>query len=200
MIPRRLAPGDRLVLASHNPGKLREFSALLAPFGIEMISAGALGLAEPEETAPDFVGNARLKALAAAREAGLAALADDSGFCVAALGGAPGVLSARWAGPGKDFAPAMARVNAELATSTDRRAWFTAALCLAWPDGETATFLGRVEGSAIWPPRGTRGFGYDPIFLPDGATETFGEMAPDAKEAISHRARAFAQLRAACLP
>ena len=199
-MPRRLERGSRLVIATHNPGKLAEIAVLLAPHGLEAVSAGALGMAEPEETAPDFVGNARIKALAAAHGSGLPALADDSGFCVAALGGAPGVFSARWAGPGKDFAPAMARVNAELATSTDRRAWFTAALCLAWPDGETATFLGRVEGSAIWPPRGTRGFGYDPIFLPDGATETFGEMAPDAKEAISHRARAFAQLRAACLP
>ena len=199
-MPRRLERGSRLVIATHNSGKLAEIAVLLAPHGLEAASAGALGLAEPEETAPDFVGNARIKALAAAHGSGLPALADDSGFCVAALGGAPGVFSARWAGPGKDFAPAMARVNAELGTSTDRRAWFTAALCLAWPDGETATFLGRVEGSAIWPPRGTRGFGYDPIFLPDGATETFGEMAPDAKEAISHRARAFAQLRAACLP
>ena len=199
-MPRRLERGSRLVIATHNPGKLAEIAVLLAPHGLEAVSAGALGMAEPEETAPDFVGNARIKALAAAHGSGLPALADDSGFCVAALGGQPGVFSARWAGPGKDFAPAMARVNAELATSTDRRAWFTAALCLAWPDGETATFLGRVEGSAIWPPRGTRGFGYDPIFLPDGATETFGEMAPDAKEAISHRARAFAQLRAACLP
>ena len=199
-MPRRLERGSRLVIATHNPGKLAEIAVLLAPHGLEAVSAGALGLAEPEESATDFAGNARIKALAAAHGSGLPALADDSGFCVAALGGAPGVFSARWAGPGKDFAPAMARVNAELATSTDRRAWFTAALCLAWPDGETATFLGRVEGSAIWPPRGTRGLGYDPIFLPGGATETFGEMAPDAKEAISHRARAFAQLRAACLP
>ena len=199
-MPRRLERGTRLVIATHNRGKLAEIAALLAPHGLEAVSAGALGLAEPEETAPDFAGNARIKALAATHGAGLPALADDSGFCVAALGGAPGVFSARWAGPGKDFAPAMARVNAKLGAGADRRAWFTAALCLAWPDGETATFLGRVEGSAIWPPRGTRGFGYDPIFLPDGATETFGEMAPDAKEAISHRARAFAQLRAACLP
>jgi len=203
-MPRRLERGTRLVIATHNQGKLAEIAALLAPHGLAAVSAGALGLAEPEETAPDFVGNARIKALAAARGAGLPALADDSGFCVAALDGAPGVFSARWAGPGKDFAAAMARVNAELGPGADRRAWFTAALCLAWPDGETATFLGRVEGSAVWPPRGTRGFGYDPIFLPAGlpagATETFGEMAPEAKEAISHRARAFAQLRAACLP
>ena len=199
-MPRRLERGTRLVIATHNPGKLAEIAALLAPHGLEAISAGALGLAEPEETAPDFAGNARIKALAAAHGAGLPALADDSGFCVAALGGAPGVFSARWAGPGKDFAPAMARVNAELGAGADRRAWFTAALCLAWPEGETATFPGRMEGSAVWPPRGTRGFGYDPIFQPTGATETFGEMASEAKEAISHRARAFAQLRAACLP
>jgi len=199
-MPRRLQRGTRLVIATHNPGKLAEIAALLAPHGLEAVSAGALGLAEPEESAPDFAGNARIKALAAAHGSGLPALADDSGFCVATLGGAPGVYSARWAGPGKDFAPAMARVNAELGAGADRRAWFTAALCLAWPDGETATFLGRVEGTAVWPPRGARGFGYDPIFLPDGAAETFGEMAPEAKEAVSHRARAFIQLRAACLP
>lgn len=199
MSARRLARGSRLVLASHNPGKLREFAALLAPFGIEMVSAGALGLAEPAEDAPDFVGNARIKALSAARGAGMAALADDSGFCVAALGGAPGVHSARWAGPGKDFAPAMARVNAALEGHADRRAWFMAALCLAWPDGATASFLGRVDGNAIWPPRGDCGFGYDPVFVPLGASETFAEMAPEAKEAISHRARAFAQLEAAFL-
>jgi len=199
-VARRLGDGARLVLASHNPGKLREIAALVAPFGLEVVSAGALGLPEPEEDAPDFAGNARIKALAAARGAGLPALADDSGFCLAALGGAPGVQSARWAGPGKDFAPAMARVNAEMGASADRRAWFVAALCLAWPDGETASFLGRVDGTAVWPPRGTRGFGYDPIFQPNGVAETFGEMVPEAKEAISHRARAFAQLRAACLP
>ena len=199
-MPRRLQRGTRLVIATHNPGKLAEIAALLAPHGLEAVSAGALGLAEPEESAPDFAGNARIKALAAAHGSGLPALADDSGFCVATLGGAPGVYSARWAGPSKDFAPAMARVNTELGAGADRRAWFTAALCLAWPDGETATFLGRVEGTAVWPPRGTRGFGYDPIFLPDGAAETFGEMAPEAKEAVSHRARAFIQLRAACLP
>ncbi len=196
---RRLPRGSRLVLASHNPGKLREIAALVAPFGLEMVSAGALGLAEPAEDAPDFAGNARIKALAAARGSGLAALADDSGFCLAALGGAPGVHSARWAGPGKDFAVAMARANTDLGDAADRRAWFIAALCLAWPDGETATFLGRVDGEAVWPPRGTHGFGYDPMFRPAGTAQTFAEMAPAAKEAASHRARAFAQLRAACL-
>jgi XTP/dITP diphosphohydrolase len=196
---RRLLPGSALVVATHNPGKLREMAELLAPYGLSLTSAGALSLPEPEETAPDFAGNARLKALAAARASGEAALADDSGFCVAALGGAPGVLSARWAGPGRDFAPAMARVHVEMGDAPDRRAWFVAALCLAWPDDETATFLGRVDGTVTWPPRGDKGFGYDPIFLPAGAARTFGEMAPEEKGARSHRARAFAQLRLACL-
>jgi len=196
---RRLAAGARLVLASHNPGKLAEIEALVAPHSVSVISAGQLGLPEPVEDAPDFVGNARIKALAAARASGLPALSDDSGFCVACLGGAPGVLSARWAGPGKDFSSAMARVNAELGEAAERRAWFVAALCLGWPDGHTDTFVGRVDGSAIWPPRGERGFGYDPMFLPGGAAQTFGEMAPEAKHALSHRARAFVQLLAACL-
>lgn len=202
---RRLARGERIVIATHNPGKLREIAELLAPYGVQASSAGELGLAEPEEDAPDFAGNARIKALAAARASGLPALADDSGFCVAALGGAPGVVSARWAGPGKDFTMAMARVNTERGQAEDRgvkdrRAWFVAALCLAWPNGDTATFLGRVEGEAIWPPRGTLGFGYDPMFLPAGVAHSFGEMAPAAKHAISHRARAFAQFAASCLP
>jgi XTP/dITP diphosphohydrolase len=196
---RRLALGERLVLASHNPGKLAEIADLVRPFGLEVVSAGDLGLAEPVEDAPDFVGNARIKALAAARASGLPALADDSGFCVAALGGRPGVQSARWAGPEKDFAAAMARVNEEIGAAGDRAAWFIAALCLGWPDGHTETFVGRVYGTAIWPPRGALGFGYDPMFLPAGATKTFGEMAPEAKHAVSHRARAFAQLVAACL-
>jgi XTP/dITP diphosphohydrolase len=195
---RRLSAGSRLVIASHNPGKLREISDLIAPHGVDCVSAAALGLPEPEETAPDFVGNARLKALAAARASGLPALADDSGFSVAALGAAPGVVSARWAGPAKDFSLAMRRVQAEIGAHADRRAWFTAALCLAWPDGETATFLGRVEGTAIWPPRGARGFGYDPMFVPLGEARTYGEMDPAEKHATSHRARAFAQLLAAC--
>jgi XTP/dITP diphosphohydrolase len=190
----RLQPGEKLVIATHNPGKLREIAVLLAPLGVAAISAGELGLPEPEEDAPDFAGNAAIKALAAATASGLPALADDSGFCVAALGGAPGVVSARWAGPGKDFGFAMERVNREIGAATDRRAWFIAALCLAWPDGHTATFIGRIDGTAIWPPRGQNGFGYDPIFIPSGDTATFGEMDPDAKHAISHRARAFAQL------
>jgi len=161
---------------------------------VAAISAGELGLPEPEEDAPDFAGNAAIKALAAATASGLPALADDSGFCVAALGGAPGVVSARWAGPGKDFGFAMERVNREIGAATDRRAWFIAALCLAWPDRHTATFIGRIDGTTIWPPRGQKGFGYDPIFIPSGGAETFGEMDPDEKHAISHRARAFAQL------
>ena len=195
---RRLIHGDRLVLATHNPGKVRELAEMLRPHGIEVVSAGALGLPEPVEDAPDFVGNARLKALSAAQASGLPALADDSGFSVAALGGAPGVLSARWAGPGKDFAAAMARVHREMAGHADRRAWFTCALSLAWADGVTATFLGRAEGTVAWPPRGGRGFGYDPMFVGLGSTETYGEMDPARKHATSHRARAMAQLLLSC--
>lgn len=196
---RRLVHGERLVLATHNPGKVVELAALLRPHGVDVVSAGELGLPEPEETAADFAGNARLKAVAATA-AGLPALADDSGFCVAALGGAPGVLSARWAGPGKDFGVAMRRVWAEVdaGDDPDLRAWFVCTLCLAWPDGDTATFLGRAEGRMVWPPRGDRGFGYDPMFVPSGGTATYGEMAADAKHAISHRAVAMAQLLAAC--
>ena len=193
----RIARGSRLVLATHNPGKLDEMADLLRPYAIDLVSAGALGLPEPEETAPDFAGNARLKALAAA-SSGLPALADDSGFGVAALGGAPGVYSARWAGPEKDFAAAMRRVNDMVAANPDRRAWFTSALCLAWPGGGTATFLGRAEGRLVWPPRGDEGFGYDPMFAPAGSPLTFGEMQPAAKHAISHRAKAMAQLIASC--
>jgi XTP/dITP diphosphohydrolase len=195
---RVLTKGARLVVATHNPGKLREIADLLQPHGVEAISAGALGLPEPEENAPDFVGNARIKALAAATAARLPALADDSGFCVAALGGAPGVHSARWAGPGKDFSHAMARVHEKMADAAERRAWFVAALCLAWADGETTTFVGRVDGEAVWPPRGDHGFGYDPMFRPYGEARTFGEIEPAQKHTISHRARAFVQLEAAC--
>jgi len=195
---RRVEAGAKIVLASHNPGKLREIAALVEPVGVSVVSAGALGLPEPDEDAPDFVGNARLKALAAARATNLPALADDSGFCAAALSGAPGVLSARWAGPSKDFAAAMAAVRKAIGAAEDQRAWFICALCLAWPDGHTDTFVGRIDGSVAWPPRGVHGFGYDPMFVPLGGAETFGEMAPAAKHADSHRARAFAQLRAAC--
>ena len=194
MTARRLETGMRLVVATHNPNKLLEMQDLLAPHGIELVSAGALGLPEPDETEPDFAGNARLKAMAAATASRLPALADDSGFCLAALGGAPGVLSARWAGPGKDFAAAMARVHREAAGAADRRAWFISVLCLAWPDGEAALFEGRVDGAYAWPPRGERGFGYDPMFVPDGSALTYGETDPDEKHATSHRARAFAKL------
>jgi XTP/dITP diphosphohydrolase len=195
---RKIARGSRLVLASHNKGKLVELEALLRPYQIDIVSAGALGLPEPEETAPDFVGNARIKALAAATATGIPAFSDDSGFCVAALDGAPGVLSARWAGPEKDFAKAMGLVNERVDTSEERRVWFMAALCLAWPDAHTETFLGRVDGTMVWPPRGDKGFGYDPMFLPEGGGLTFGEMEPDAKHTVSHRARAFAQVMVAC--
>ncbi len=186
------------MVASHNKGKLAEIDELLAPLGMDVVSAGALGLAEPDEPAPDFVGNARIKALAAATASGLPALADDSGFCVAALGGAPGVLSARWAGPSRDFGAAMARVNDELAEAIDRRAWFVSVLCLAWPDGHTQTFMGREAGHAVWPPRGANGFGYDAMFVPTGGVKTFGEMSAAEKNASNHRARAFAQILVAC--
>jgi XTP/dITP diphosphohydrolase len=195
---RKLLAGGKLVVATHNPGKLREIADLLRPSAIAAVSAGDLGLPEPEETSPDFVGNARIKAVAAATASRLPALADDSGFCVAALGGAPGVHSARWAGPGKDFTAAMARVHEQAGGGAERRAWFVAALCLAWPNGPTETFVGRVDGETVWPPRGERGFGYDPMFLPHGGKLTFGEMDPAAKHGVSHRARAFAQLAAAC--
>jgi XTP/dITP diphosphohydrolase len=196
----RLARGERLVLATHNRGKLAEFAALLAPFGVKLEGAGALGLPEPDETAPDFAGNARLKAHAAARASGLPALADDSGFAVRSLGGAPGVLSARWAGPGRDFAAAMARVHAEAGAHPDRAAAFHCALVLAHPDGREAAFEGVVQGTWCWPPRGEGGFGYDPIFIPEGEHRTFAEMSPAAKEAVSHRARAVAAFSRACLP
>jgi XTP/dITP diphosphohydrolase len=196
---RKLLVGGKLVVATHNPGKLLEIADLLRPYRVEAVSAGALRLPEPEENAPDFVGNARIKAAAAATASSLPALADDSGFCVAALGGAPGVHSARWAGVDKDFGAAMARVHSQLGEAPERRAWFVAALCLAWPDGHAETFVGRVDGEAVWPPRGTHGFGYDPMFLPRGGTLTFGEMEPAEKHAVSHRARAFEQLAAAIL-
>ena len=195
---RTVPPGTKLVLASHNPGKLREIAELLAPFGVQVVSAGALGLPEPDETEDTFEGNARIKALAAATASGLPALSDDSGFCVAALGGAPGVVSALWAGPGKNFSPAMARVHREMGETRDHRAWFISVLCLAWPDGHAVCFEGRVDGNIVWPPRGEKGFGYDPMFLPDGATLTYGEMDQGEKHATSHRARAFAKLVGAC--
>jgi XTP/dITP diphosphohydrolase len=200
-MPRNLSKGTRLVVASHNPGKVAEFGDLLRPFGLDVVSAGVLGLPEPEETETTFIGNARLKAVAAATASGLPAISDDSGLEVEALGGAPGIYSARWAGPSKDFAVAMKLVHDEVVakgkwtTSPGPRANFTAALCLAFPDGESEAFEGKVFGTLVWPPRGSRGFGYDPMFLPDEGALTFGEMEPDAKHAISHRARAFAMLK-----
>jgi XTP/dITP diphosphohydrolase len=190
--------GDRLVIATHNPGKLREIAALIAPFGVDCVSAGSLGLPEPEETGLTFEDNAILKARAATDRSGLPALADDSGLCVAALGGDPGIYSARWAGPDKDFAAAMRLVEDKLTGKADRSAFFVAALALAWPDGHIEVFRGEAHGALVWPPHGMRGFGYDPMFLPNGGAETFGEMDPDAKHAISHRAEAFHKLVAAC--
>lgn len=217
---RKLAPG-KLVIASHNPGKVREIRALLGPFGIEPVSAAELDLPEPEETGTTFVANAELKALQAADLSGLPALADDSGLCVEALGDEPGIFSARWAQPGykvpgtrsvsgspaeggegKDFMVAMQRVEDRLAAlppETSRDAHFVCVLALAWPDGHIEWFEGRVDGTLVWPPRGDRGFGYDPMFLPLEGEQTFGEMDPDAKHAISHRAKAFEQLVSAVL-
>jgi XTP/dITP diphosphohydrolase len=196
-MPRHVMPGERLVIASHNPGKIEEIEALLARYGVVAIGAGALGLPEPEETGASFEENAALKARAAMQASGLPALADDSGLFVPTLAGAPGIYSARWAGPSKDFRVAMERVQRELA-DRDRRARFVAVLGLAWPDGEVALFRGEVEGQLTWPPRGERGFGYDPMFVPNGYQLTFGEMDPTYKHQISHRARAFAKLVEAC--
>jgi XTP/dITP diphosphohydrolase len=190
--------GDRLVIASHNPGKVEEISALLAPFAIDAVSAGALGIGEPEETGDSFEANAALKARAAADASGLPAIADDSGLVVPVLGGAPGIYSARWAGPAKDFRVAMQRVHRELG-DRDRSARFVAVLALAWPDGDLELFRGEVAGKLVWPPRGERGFGYDPIFVPEGGVETFGEIDPAQKHRVSHRARAFAKLVDGCL-
>lgn len=190
--------GGRLAIASHNKGKVREIGDLLAPFGVEAVSAAELGLPEPEETGSTFIANAELKARAAAKAANLPALADDSGLEVAALSGRPGIHSARWAGPNKDFIAAMKKIESEIAGNPDRRANFSCALALCWPDGHCETFLGRVDGRLAWPPRGDKGFGYDPIFIADGMTRTFAEIEPDAKHAISHRADAFRKLVAAC--
>ena len=195
--PRRFA-AERLVIATHNSGKLAEIAHLVAPHGVAVAGAAELGLGEPEETGASFAENAAIKARAAAAATGLPALADDSGLAVAALGGHPGIYSARWAGPAGDFAAAMTRVEAELGDATDRRAAFIAALALCWPDGHCETFEGRVDGTLVFPPRGSRGFGYDPIFVPDGRDETFGEMEPAKKHEISHRADAFRKLIAAC--
>ena len=196
---RRIKAGERIVVASHNEGKVREINDLIRPFGVEAVSAGELGLPEPEETGTTFAENAILKATAAAEASGLVALSDDSGLAVDALDGAPGIHSARWAGPERDFNLAMRNIEEKLqsggATAPEqRRAHFACALCVAWPDGETEVFNGQVDGQLVWPPRGHQGFGYDPVFQPDGHDITFGEMEPDAKHAISHRADAFNKL------
>ena len=203
----------KVVVATHNPGKLREMRELLAPYGVEAVSAGELGLPEPDETGTMFAENAAIKAHGAAAS-GLPAFADDSGICVDALDGAPGLFSARWAGEKKDFGAAMERVERELqrrgaAAPKDRRAHFVSALVLAWPDGHEELFEGRVFGTMVWPPRGRKGFGYDPMFQPEGHVMTFGEMSAEEKhgitwtggrgEALSHRARAFVDLAGACL-
>lgn len=199
MTPRRF-PGGRLVVATHNPGKLRELRDLFAPFTADLVSAGELGLPEPEETGLTFIANAELKARAAALASGRPAIADDSGLCVAALDDAPGIYSARWAGEAKDFTHAMKRIEAELQAKSlaTSAAHFVCALTLAFPDGHAESFEGRIDGDLVFPPRGAHGFGYDPIFKPAGFDITFGEMDPAAKHAMSHRARAFAQLIAAC--
>ena len=206
---RRIA--GRLVIATHNPGKLAEMRELLAPYGIEATSAGDLGLHEPDETGMTFRDNARIKAEAASKATGLPAFADDSGIAVDGLDGAPGIYSARWAGPNKDFARAMGMIDEKLrergATApADRRAHFVSALCVAWPDGHLEEFEARVDGTLVWPPRGDQGFGYDPMFLPDGHARTFGEMPSEEKhglpprgKGLSHRARAFVKLAEACL-
>ena len=206
---RRLA--GRLVIATHNPGKLKEMRELLMPYGIEAVSAGELGLAEPAESGTSFEENARIKASAAATAAGLPAFADDSGLTVDALDGDPGIYSARWAGPEKDFRHAMQTVEDKLRERgarerSQRNAHFVSALCLAWPDGHVEEFEGKVDGTLVWPPRGERGFGYDPMFLPSGHTRTFGEMTnvekhglPPRGKGLSHRARAFLKLAEACL-
>lgn len=198
---RRLAPG-KLVIASHNPGKIEEIAELLGPYGIAPVSAAALDLPEPEETGTTFVANAELKAMQAADLSGLPALADDSGLCVEALMGDPGIFSARWAGPSKDFALAMNKVNDALVAKgpgASRSAHFVCALALAWPDGHVEAFEGRVDGTLVWPPRGANGFGYDAMFQPGGYEISFGEMDPAHKHAMSHRADAFGKLVAAVL-
>lgn len=196
----KLFKGMRIVAATHNPGKVPEIAALLGE-DYEILTAGQLNLPEPDETETTFVGNAMLKARHAAQLSGEVALADDSGLSVAALDGAPGIFSARWAGPGKDFAAAMKKVEERLEEigATDMSAWFTSALAVAWPDGPCVVVQGEVHGRLTFPPRGDKGFGYDPVFIPEGGDQTFGEMEPAAKEAISHRTRAFAKLRAALI-
>ena len=196
----KLIKGMRIVVATHNPGKIPEISALLGG-DYEIVTAGQLNLPEPDETETTFAGNAMLKARHAAERSGEVSLADDSGLSVAALDGAPGIFSARWAGPGKDFAVAMSKVEQRLEEigAADRTAWFTSALAVAWPDGPCVVVEGVVDGHLTFPPRGERGFGYDPLFIPNGGALTFGEMEPAAKDAISHRTLAFEKLRAALI-
>ena len=200
-----LKRGDTLVVATHNPGKIREIEALVAPYGVTITTAGSLGLPEPDETGVTFEANAMLKAIAAAIGSGEPALADDSGVVVDALGGEPGIHSARWAGPEKDFRVAMKKVEdgliaAGAVTPDKRTARFVAVLCLAFPNGATETWRGEVKGTMVWPPRGTNGFGYDPMFVPEGETRTFGELTAEEKHGKSHRAKAFAQFARARLP
>lgn len=206
----KLTRGTKIVIATHNAGKLREMRELLAPYGIEAVSAGELGLGEPEETGSDFISNAQIKARAAALAAKLPALSDDSGLCVEALNNAPGIYSARWAGESKDFAGAMSRIEQELLRAGAQQPWrahFVSAITLCLPDGTCLDFEGKVFGDLVYPPRGRQGFGYDPVFQPDGHTRTFGEMESDEKhgipadgsEALSHRARAFQAFARACL-
>jgi XTP/dITP diphosphohydrolase len=190
--------GDKLAIASHNAGKVREIGDLIRPLGVSVVSASELDLAEPVEDGTTFQANAIIKAKTATTASGLPALADDSGLAITALGGAPGIYSARWAGADKDFNAAMVKVEQELGGATDRSAAFICALTLAWPDGHTETFEGRIVGVLVWPPRGARGFGYDPVFQAEGRDITFGEMDPVEKHSISHRAKAFAGLVAAC--
>ncbi len=194
---RRFA-GAKLVIASHNEGKVREIADLLAPYDVETVAARTLGLAEPKETGATFLANSELKALAAARASQLPALADDSGLVIPALDGAPGINSARWAGRKRDFAKAIARVEKALGGKPECSAHFVCALSLAWPDGHAESFEGRADGEVVFPPRGEKGFGYDPIFRPTGYQVTYGEMEPAAKYAISHRADALRKLIAAC--
>ena len=198
MASARYFTGDKLAIASHNAGKVREIADLIRPLGVSVVSASELDLAEPVEDGTTFQANAIIKAKTATMASGLPALADDSGLAITALGGAPGIYSARWAGADKDFNAAMAKVEQELGGATDRSAAFICALTLAWPDGHTETFEGRIEGVLVWPPRGSRGFGYDPVFQAEGRDITFGEMDPVEKHSISHRAKAFAGLVAAC--
>ncbi len=190
--------GSKLVIASHNQGKVREIGDLLQPYNVETVSAATLGLEEPEETGKTFTANAELKARLASKVAKLPALADDSGLVVPALQGDPGIYSARWAGPEKDFDKAMHLVECRLKNSSDRDAYFVAVLALCWPDGHSENFIGRVYGTLVWPKRGSLGFGYDPMFLPKGSTKTFGEMEPGLKHSTSHRSKAFEKLTSAC--